>query len=1062
MDRSIRLILQHPMKRTKFFTLSIALIAVVMVSAVGAQTGTATPGSASSGRTTGTITGRVKNQITGRYLNNARVAVKPTDIIVLTDSAGGYQITQVPAGPIVLEVFYTGLDLQQIPLTLSPGQTVRQDVALTNRALYGSGQEVVNLDPFVVASSKETDGSAIAINEQRFAPNIKNVVATDSFGDVVGGNNLADFLKFIPGVQTSSGQFEAESVNVRGFPAAMTVVTSDGAATASTTVSGDSRTFTLQGVSINNFSRVEVTKVPTPSTGADTMAGSVNMISKNAFERSSPDFRYQLNLTGNSHHLTLKRTPWSDGSDTYKINPGFSFNYLLPINNRFGVVVSAAHANTFHSQNLMDSTFSTSGAGTGASIDKPYLSTWQLTDGPMYRYRNSMSARADWRITPHSVVSVGGVTNLSRLNWSNYILSFNTGTTGTSTIAGGTPFRYAENHTIGATGRGTVQYRNTFMRRSEANSGGNIRYNFDNGDWKLDLLGSLSTTRAWFRTLDRGAFGSLTASTKSTVRVSFLDIDPYRGPGRIQVFDNNNREIDPYDPNNFAVTATSADRRDVRDKMETGNVDLKRRVNVLPFPASVQVGARTKTQTRDKILPVQSYTYQGPNGDQGSVPFLDQVYADQRHKFNNVDRGVPNISALRAYQAWQGNPSLFTMTPAQMVDTERSRITTSERIRETVSAYYFQAEARLLKNRLNVLTGVRYENTDDTGRGPLQDAATVFVRNADGSFVRNVSGARVRKPEAGAVGSMEETRLVYRERAYAAQRSYDGYYPSLHLTYNVTERLQARLAYAQTYGRPDFNQIIPNAVTSENDVDVQSNPTAVLGTINVRNTGLRPWSARNYDLSLEYYTDKGGLFSASVFYKDIKDFFGTFAKVATASDLTELGLDSRYTGWMVTSAINSGDASVSGGEISANHSLRTLGGWWRYFDVFASATKMKLKGAQQANFQGFVPESANWGVTFKKKPVTLMAKWSYRSDEKRAPFAAFGPDAFVVYKARTELDMNVSYSLKPNLSLFLNARNVLNLYSVRHRQGSQTPQYAKQTQVVDNGAPFSLGVNGSF
>ncbi len=165
---------------------------------------------------------------------------------------------------------------------------------------------------------------------------------------------------------------------------------------------------------------------------------------------------------------------------------------------------------------------------------------------------------------------------------------------------------------------------------------------------------------------------------------------------------------------------------------------------------------------------------------------------------------------------------------------------------------------------------------------------------------------------------------------------------------------------------------------------------------------------------------------------------------------------------MVTSAINSGDASVSGGEISVNHSLRSLGGGWRYFDLFASATKMRLQGAQQANFQGFVPESANWGVTFKKKPATLMAKWSYRSDEKRAPFAAFGPDAFVVYKARTELDMNLSYSLKPNLSLFLNARNVLNLYSVRHRQGSQTPQYAKQTQVVDNGAPFSLGVNGSF
>jgi hypothetical protein len=123
---------------------------------------------------------------------------------------------------------------------------------------------------------------------------------------------------------------------------------------------------------------------------------------------------------------------------------------------------------------------------------------------------------------------------------------------------------------------------------------------------------------------------------------------------------------------------------------------------------------------------------------------------------------------------------------------------------------------------------------------------------------------------------------------------------------------------------------------------------------------------------------------------------------------------------------------------------------------------MRLKGNQQASFQGFVPESANWGVTFKRKPIVLMAKWSYRSDEKRAPFAAFGPDAFTVYTGRTELDMNLSYSLRPNLALFLNARNVLNLYSERRREGSQTPDYAKQTQVLDNGAPFSIGINGSF
>ena len=54
---------------------------------------------------TGSIRGRVQNVVTGRYLNNARVAVKQTDIFTLTDEYGNYQLARVPSGPTVLEIF---------------------------------------------------------------------------------------------------------------------------------------------------------------------------------------------------------------------------------------------------------------------------------------------------------------------------------------------------------------------------------------------------------------------------------------------------------------------------------------------------------------------------------------------------------------------------------------------------------------------------------------------------------------------------------------------------------------------------------------------------------------------------------------------------------------------------------------------------------------------------------------------------------------------------------------------------------------------------------------------
>jgi len=56
---------------------------------------------------------------------------------------------------------------------------------------------VIKLDAFKVAAGIEMEASALAINEQRFSPSIKNVVSTDAFGDITEGN-LGDFVKFLP------------------------------------------------------------------------------------------------------------------------------------------------------------------------------------------------------------------------------------------------------------------------------------------------------------------------------------------------------------------------------------------------------------------------------------------------------------------------------------------------------------------------------------------------------------------------------------------------------------------------------------------------------------------------------------------------------------------------------------------------------------------------------------------------------------------------------------------------------------------------------------------------
>ena len=252
---------------------------------------------------------------------------------------------------------------------------------------------------------------------------------------------------------------------------------------------------------------------------------------------------------------------------------------------------------------------------------------------------------------------------------------------------------------------------------------------------------------------------------------------------------------------------------------------------------------------------------------------------DSNYGFKNV----PWISPSRAWAAYQANPALFSQTLAQVVAQETGRINNSERIRETVSALYAQGEARLFQSRLRVLGGVRYEQTADDGVGAFSDPNAVFVRNANGTIARDAAGNQIRRPEAGAVGSLEQLRLTLKERAARSKRTYDGYYPSLHLTYEARENFLVRAAYARTYGRPNFTDIIPRTIVNERDLreDELNDPNVIKGTVTVRNVGLRPWTADNYDISLEYYTKHGGLLSAGVFRKEISNFFGNAVRIAT-------------------------------------------------------------------------------------------------------------------------------------------------------------------------------------
>ncbi|MFM7750654.1 MAG: carboxypeptidase regulatory-like domain-containing protein, partial [Opitutaceae bacterium] len=173
----------------------------------------------------GIVEGRVLHGGSGDYLENARVTVEGANLEAASRSDGSFTLAPVPAGTARLRVFFTGLAPQVFTVDVPAGATVRRDITLAPAA--GRTGETVRLEAFAVAASREMDAAAIAINEQRFASNLRTVVSTDEFGTVAEGH-VGEFMKFLPGVTMEYAGGNAREISINGAPAAYVPVTVDG------------------------------------------------------------------------------------------------------------------------------------------------------------------------------------------------------------------------------------------------------------------------------------------------------------------------------------------------------------------------------------------------------------------------------------------------------------------------------------------------------------------------------------------------------------------------------------------------------------------------------------------------------------------------------------------------------------------------------------------------------------------------------------------------------------------------------------------------------------------
>ncbi len=1002
---------------------------------------------------TGTIEGRVFNAATEAALRNARVAIDGTARETLTGDDGTYRLAGVSAGQVNVSVSYLGFGRASLPVTVRAGGVVQRDFDLerTGGRTPAAG-ETVKLQEFTVVADREMSAQALAMNEQRNAPNIKNVVAIDEYGDR-GDENIGEFLRFLPGVALNDSGAVPNEVTLRGFPASTSGVTIDGGDVMGAR-GGDTRALSLLEVPMSNVSRVEVTKVPTPDMPASGLGGSLNIISKGGFESRKPSFSYQLYQIFHSRTgITLDGGTRNhvDALSPHFVQPSFSFSYLHPVNKSVALSVGGSRS---WRQKPME-----------RGKDSDETATWNLVDGfqrqsdwqSLSQILKTWSGQAgvDWRITTKDTLS----TSVQHRRSDSYITrSIFTAVYGAG-ATGGRTFTQGAATAVGNVAQGNGANQDILTATTQVS----LKYRHRGDRWRFDATVDGSRADSQYLDIDRGHFN--TAPTSIANLIVRGDGTPATSgiiPTRYAATTRTGSPVDIFDGGNYAITSGNSVQNDYNADKTAGRLDLTREF-AWTIPVSFKAGGLLDRMERDSRRFLKTWNFR-PNGATDVTSRLAggfDVFDDDYNRAAPTIYGqrMRWISHSKLFQLFQQRPQLFELDEPLA---HQNLVTNSRRLIETVTAAYVRSDVRLFSNRWWIVAGVRMEKTNDEGWGPSNDPSAQYKKDSAGRVVDGNPTTAGVQPVFLSNDLLVRARQRYVERGTHAERDYRGYYPSISTTYSISDNLVLRGAYARTIGRPNVSAVVPSATFSE--------PTVATPTITVTNPGLKPWTADSFDFTVESYHLKDGFGSFGVFQKNIKDFFGSVRTAATPALLELYGLpnDPAYLAYEIATTTNTGDAKITGVEYSYRQSLTFLPAWARGFQVFFNGTKMTLSGSTTADFTGFNPSSYAGGINFIRSRYFIKLTCTYQGETQRGAVGAsvangIPAGTFNYQDARTRWGISAQYSLSKRFAVYgamTDLNGGFNPTTLSYAPG--TPDFAKPQRYQELGSTITLGVKGQF
>jgi iron complex outermembrane receptor protein len=892
-------------------------------------------------------------------------------------------------------------------LLLAQGALVQQ--------VYAAETPSTQLEEVVVTGIRA--GLRSSMEVKRDAIQVVDAISAEDIGDFPD-KNLGEALQRITGVQISRQDGEGRGVSIRGAEPGLNRVEINGVTALSLTVGGG-RDVDFRDLPVEFVSRLEVYKSSTPEMTEGGVGGTIRVVTRRPLDSSEPY------LAGSAQGV------YSNLADEY--DPKFALiGSRTFLDNKLGVLVAGTweerHLDSHNARTtgwlLRDPKANAANAIPGRGTDVNFDGTADyISEIPRYIMdrretdRASIMSIVEWQPTDTLKLFAEGTFARAKEEVSSMFLQLGAATGlidyANSVVGPDHTVTHLEVYSGSYTapdGRVTnfpleLGYRNIggSLEREQFTSA--VGAEWDLGAFKLD--GRVTFASAEVQNDEINSTATIFGLTRAIVDYN----NPERAPNfTLPGLDTTtgqavNNLAAVFNPRNNSQEETSGQ----------FNVTYKPEIGWL---SSIKTGVDIRELTMDSLLFQRTIQITSravnPNLNSGAI---NTVYLPQSTIQNIVDSNS-GINDVRFYDTsslgfdsvryWNDNGDatydatiaasglsmdVHAFNPNGKTNNSYQNFLDTWEVEEKTRAAYIQSslEFRELPIPISGTLGVRYVDTDTLSSG----------------FNRIDTGPTAIFPRASRGGG------------------YTKWLPSLNVRFDLGPELVGRMTAGKVLARPN-----PSQLALRRSLD------GVGLTGSRGNPDLKPFEAVQYDLGLEWYFSDDGFVSGAAFRKEISSFI---QNISFEEELDGSPGDDSGNEFTISVPVNgTDDVTINGIEAGAQYAFAFLPAPFNGFGALANVTVQEAKGYKNKNpitnemmpFPGLSKLSYNYSLYYENERFSVRGSYNWREKWLVNPL---GRGSLPEY---TEdfgtLDGSVSFNVLPEVTVFLEAINLLNDNKIEH------------------------------